>query len=196
MELGELAPLRLIALLAVLAIAALWALRIAADRRRQDRFAALSRSFGSKVVREGEFLSRFPAEIGGRTFDVRRELIGKKGWCVVTAVPLPEVSDLHSVEIRARLMRSRLIDPRDFDFEKHFVVHDLGYPLRNGWLNDRVRGAIGHFYALELPLDQLGIEEGRLIHRAQIPLQRLDNALLREILTRQGAVADALERAL
>jgi hypothetical protein len=134
--------------------------------------------------------------VGGRTFDVRRELVNKRGWLMVTAVPLSEVSDLHSVEIRRRFGRSRLIDPRDFDFEKHFVVHDLGYPLRDGWLTDRVRGAIGYFFAFEPPLDQLGIEEGRLVHRTLEPLQRLDGALLRELLTRQAAVADALERVL
>ena len=204
MELSELAQTRLIALVVGLVIAAVWALSIASGRRRQARFAALAQSFGSRVVREEKSLSRFPVEVDGRSFDVRYQLIGRgvgsggwtPGWYVVTEVPLQGVSELHSAEIRARGKRPQSIDPHDPDFEKYFTVHDAGYPLRQGWLNTHVRGAIAHFYALELPLDPLGIEEGRLIHRANVPVQRLDGALLREILTRQVAVANALESAL
>jgi hypothetical protein len=196
MELNELAQARLVGLVVVVVIAAFWASGIASGRRRQSRFAALAHSFGSEVVREGEFLSRFLAEVGGRTFDVRCTHIGKRGWHVVTQVPLEGVSDLHSTEIRPRAGWPRAIDPRDSEFEKHFTVLDLGYPLRQGWLNAGVRGAIAHFYALDLPRDPLAIEEGRLIHRAHVPVQRLDADILRELLTRQGAVAAALERAL
>ena len=204
MELSELAQTRLIALAVGLVIAMAWVLSIANDRRRQARFAALAHSFGSKVVREGKFLSRFPVEVGGRIFDVRYQHIGRgvgsggwtPGWYVVTEIPLEGVSELHSAEIRARSGLLRVVDPRDSDFEKDFSVRDSGYPLRQGWLNTRMRGAITYFYALELPLDPLGIEEGRLIHRAHVPIKRLDGVLLRDLLTRQVAVADALERAL
>jgi hypothetical protein len=204
MELSELAQIRLITLVVGLVIATVWVLGIAGRRRQQARFAALAQSFGSKVVREGNFLSRFPVEVDGRTFDVRYQHIGRgvgsggwtPGWYVVTEVPLQGVSELHSAEIRARARRPRDIDPHDPDFEKYFTVRDAGYPLRQGWLTGRMRGAIAHFYAFELPLAPLGIEEGRLIHRAHVPVRRLDGALLRELLTRQAAVADALERAL
>jgi hypothetical protein len=203
MELDTLAQARLVVLVVVLAALSIWAGSIAGRRRRQVRFAALARSFGSEVVREGEFLSRFPAEVGGRAFDVRTQYISgvgalglSPGWYVVTETPLQGVSELHSAEIRARGGRPRAIDPRDSDFERHFTVRDAGFPLRDGWLNDGVRGAIARFYALELPLDRLAIEQGRLIHRADLPLRRLDGAILRELLTRQASVAAALERAL
>jgi hypothetical protein len=204
MELSELTQIRLIALGVGLVIVAAWVRGIANGRRRQARFAALAQSFGSRVVREGTFLSRFPVEVDGRAFDVRYQHIGRgvgsggwtPDWYVVTEVPLQGVSELHSAEIRARGRRPRVVDPHDPDFEKYFTVRDAGYPLRQGWLNGRVRGAIAHFYAFELPLDPLGIEEGRLIHRAHVPVQRLDGGLLRDLLTRQVAVADALERAL
>lgn len=199
----ELTYTRLVVLAVVLAMVAVWAYGRARDRRRQARFAALARSFGSEVVREGESLSRFPLEIDGRTFDVRLQHLGRgigsnwsPGWSVITAVALREVSDLHSAEIRPRLRRPRVVDPRDPDFEKHFPVLDAGYPLRQGWLNDRVRGAIAHFYAFELPLDPLVLEEGRLIHRSLLPVKRFGAATLRELLTRQLAVAAALERVL
>jgi hypothetical protein len=204
MDLDELAQARLMALLVVMAAVAIWSGGVASGRRRQARFAALAQSFGSEVVREGEFLSRFPVEVGGQAFDVRYQYIGKggggggwtAGWYVVTEVPLQGVSELHSAEIRARAGRPRVIDARGSDFERNFTVRDAGFPLRDGWLNDPVRGAIAHFYALELTLDPLAIEEGRLIHRAHLPLRRLDSAILRELLTRQVAVAAALERTL
>jgi hypothetical protein len=205
MELSELAQTRLITMGIILILVAFWTRGIVGGRRRQAHFATLAQSFGGKVTREGKFLSRFPAEIDGRTFDVRFQHIGGGGsggggwtpdWYVVTETALQGVSDLHSAEIRARGWRPGVAEPRESDFEKHFTVRDAGYPLRQGWLNDRVRGAIYHFYALELPPDPLGIEEGSLIHRAHLPVRRLDGALLRELLTRQGAVAAALERAL
>jgi hypothetical protein len=202
MELSELTQTRLITMGILLILVAFWTRGIVGGRRRQAHFADLARSFGSQVTREGKFLSRFPVEIDGRTFDVRFQHIGRNSggwtpdWYVVTETALQGVSDLHSAEIRARGRRPGAVEPRESDFEKHFTLRDAGYPLRQGWLNDRVRGAIYHFYALELPPDPLGIEEGRLIHRAHLPVRRLDGALLRELLTRQAAVAAALERAL
>ncbi len=205
MELDELAQARLLVLVVAMVVVAIWTGGIVSGRRRQARFAALAQSVGSEVVREGEFLSRFSIEVGGRTFDVRCQHIGNgggvggscsPGWYVVTDLPLHGVSALHSAEVRARARRPRAIASRDSDFGRHFTVRDVGFPLRDGWLNDRVRGAIAHFYALELPLDPLAIEEGRLLHRAHVPVRRLDGAILRELLTRQVSVAAALEDAL
>lgn len=194
---------RLAVLGVILAIGAFWALSTVRDRRRQAHFAALAQSLGSKAMREGEHLSRFPVEIDGRAFDVRLQHLGGglgsssgPGWCVITKVALQGVLDVHSTEIRPRARRPRGIDLRNSDFEKHFTVHDAGYPLRQGWLNEHVRGAIAHFYALELPLDPLSIEEGHLVHRALLPVQRFSGDTLRELLTRQVAVARALEHAL
>jgi len=200
MALDELTQTRLIVLAVVLAIVAYWLLGRAKDRRRQARFAVLARSLGGEVEREGEFLSRFPVEIAGRRFDVRLQHIGRGsgrgggGWYVVTRVALQGVSELHSVDIRPRFRRLLGGEPRGF--EEDFTLIDAGYPLRAGWLTDRVRGAIASFYALELTPDPLVIEEGRLIHRAHLPVQRFDGPLLRELLTRQAAVAAALEQAL
>lgn len=119
-----------------------------------------------------------------------------RGWTVVTEVPLQGVSELHSADILPRMRLRRDVEALESDFDRNFKVRDAGYPLRDGRLNGRVRGAIAHFYALELPLDRLSIEEARLIHRSSLPLQRFDGAILRELLTRQVAVAAALERAL
>lgn len=199
MELDELTQARLTVLGVILVMVAFWVRGIIKDRRRQARFAALAQSLGSEVMREGEFHSHFPVEIGGRRFHVRLRHLGGRsgpGWCIITEVALQGVLDVHSAEIRARAWRPKVVDPRDPDFGKHFTVLDAGYPLRDGWLNERVRGVIAHFYALELPLDPLSIEEGRLVHRSRLLVQRFNGAILRELLTRQAAVAEALEHAL
>ena len=203
MELGELAQTRLIVLAVVLAILGAWALSRASDRRRARRFADLAAALDREVVREGEYRSRFTIEVDGREVEVRHQHFGRgagatssPGWQVLTSVPLRGVSELHSALIAPRLGRGRPIDPRDEDFERRFRIHDLGMPLRAGWLGPRVRAALAHFYAMELPLATLDLEAARLVHRGSEALLRLDAAAVRELLERQVALAETLERAL
>jgi hypothetical protein len=202
MELGELAQTRLIVLAVVLGILAAWALSRATDRRRARRFASLAATLDRQVVRENEFLSRFTFEVAGREVEVRHQHFGGggersgPGWQVLTSVPLRGVSQLHSARIARRLGRGGPIDPSDEDFERRFRIQDFGMPLRQGWLGPRVRAALAHFYAMDLPLAPLDLEEGRLVHRGSETLLRLGGDRLRELLARQVALAEALERAL
>ena len=69
-------------------------------------------------------------------------------------------------------------------------------PLRTGWLGPRVRAALAGFYALDLPLMDLDLEEARLVHRGYEPLLGIGGEALRELLGRQVELAEALERAL
>lgn len=202
-ELGELAQMRLTVLAVLLAILGAWALSRAAERRRQRRFAALAAALGREVRREGESRFSFEVEVDGRPVEVRHQHHGRgvgmessAGWQVITAVPLRGVSQLHSARIRPRLGRRRPVDPRDADFERRFVVQDFGMPLRAGWLTPRVRAALAGFYALDLPLAALDLEEARLVHRGSERLLGVDGVALREMLARQVALAEALERAL
>lgn len=203
MELGELAQTRLIVLAVVLAILGAWALSRAAERRRARRFAELAAALDRQVVREGESRSRFTVEVDGREVEVSHQHFGRgmgadssPGWQVLTSVPLRGVSELHSARIAPRLGRRRPIDPRDEDFERRFRIHDLGMPLRAGWLGPRVRAALAHFYAMELPLAPLDLEEARLVHRGSEALLGAGRDQLRELLVRQVALAETLERAL
>lgn len=202
MELGELAQTRLIVLAVVLAILAAWALSRASDRRRARRFADLAAALDREVARDGESLHRFTLEVDGREVEVRHQHFGRgvgasssPGWQVLTSVPLRGVSELHSAQIAPRFGRRRPIDPSDEDFARRFRIHDLGMPLRAGWLGPRVRAALAHFYALELPLALLDLEEARLVHRGSEALLRVGGDRLRELLVRQVALAEALERA-
>ena len=202
MELSELAQIRLIALAVGLAILAAWALARAGERRRGRRFAALAASVGRQPVRESEHRWSFTLEVDGRTVEVRHQHLSAgagaergAGWQLLTVVPLRGVSQLHSARIRRRFGRRRAAvdDARPGD---GFAVQDFGMPLRPGWLGPRVAGALAGFYALELPLAPLDVEEGRLVHRAGERLLRIEGAALRQLLERQAAVAAALERAL
>lgn len=152
MEVDGFAQVRPVLLLVFIAALSIWAAGVASGRRRQARFAVLAQSFGSHVERDGEFLSRFPVEVGGRTFDVRCQHIGKgigvggwcsPGWYVVTEVPLQGVSALHSAEIQPRTRRSRVIDPRDSDFGKYFTVRDAGFSPSRRICHSPANGASG-----------------------------------------------------
>jgi hypothetical protein len=195
MELSELAHARLICLAIVLAWIGQWVIRRIDRRRQQARFAALASSFGETVVREGEFLSRFPV-IEGRTFEVRYQHISRNrggSWFLVTETPLAGVSELRSTDIWARAMRPWKVEGLGSDFKKQFRVLD---PAGSEWVNEPVRAALVRFYSLGLPLDRLSVEQSRLIHRWRLPLRRIDAARLREVLARQSEVAAAIESAL
>lgn len=204
MELSELAQIRLIAMIVVLAVLICWALAGASARRRLTRFSSLARSVGAKVAKEGEFLYRFSIELDGRVFDIRHQHIGGRSgaggwapdWYLVTATRLRNVSDLHCADIRPRGRPTTLLESSPTAFERHFSVRDTGYPLRNGWLTEHTRSGISEFYALDLPLEPLAIEEATLVHQSRHLLRRLQAVDLRELLIRQAAVASALEAAL
>lgn len=121
---------------------------------------------------------------------------GSSGWHVVSELRLQGVSELHSADIRRRSWRRRIVEADAAEFETHFEIRDAGLPLRNGWLNPGMRETIVRFFALGLSNDPLSIENARLIHRSRLALRKFDGAALRELLTRQFAVAAALERTL
>ena len=187
---------RLIVTAVLLVIAALLALGRLGDRRRQARLDSLATAMGGKLVSEPGYHWHVTATVADRTFTVRHRYLSKGGgWVVFTELPLDGVSQLHAVDVRRRLGRHP-VDPRDADFARHFAVHDLGMPLRDGWMTPRVRGALAHFFAHELATGTLSIEEGRLVHRGFAPLRRYTPLALRELLGRHAALAAALERSL
>jgi hypothetical protein len=95
----------------------------------------------------------------------------------------------------SRARRARLLRPRS-RIRTDFEIRDQGYPLTQGWATEPTRDAIYAFHSQGLPLELLSIEEARLVHRTRTPLSRFEGEGLRRLLTRQAAVAAALERAL
>lgn len=201
MELDELTATRLIVALVCLGIALVWIAGRASDRRRRARFARLAAACGAQADHVSAFLSTFAIEVDGRRFAVSYRHIGGRhtpgwvtGWYLVTETVLRGVSELHAVEIRPR-RRGRRRD-RGADFAAAFDVRDLGMPLPHGWVTERVHASLAAFYDLDLPLELLSVEEGRLVHRAPVALGAIGAETVRELLSRQGSVAAALERAL
>jgi len=194
-----------IAIGVVLAVGMLiWLDGLLRNRRRRARFAALAQSFGSQVVREGEFLARFTAVVEDRSFEIRDEHLGPplRGYFLVAAAPLAGAGwAMHEVEIQRGSMRRRVLRALnvttlrsgDEAFDERFSVSETGVPVRLGWLDSHVRSAITQFYESRLSLDRLVIQDGQLIHRARAPWKQFDATALRELLVRQSAVAAALE---
>lgn len=198
---SELLPARIAVVALVVAVLAGWAMARVAARRRQARFEALARSLGSTAVRDGEFLLRFTVELAERTFEVRYQHLGSSGgaggpsgWYLVSSARLQGVSALHSVDVGPRSRRDLGRAVAAGDLASAFIVRDAGYPLREGWLTAAVGRALAEFYALDLPLGALALEEAALVHRLRRSLRGLGGSELRELLSRQAAVASALER--
>jgi len=189
------APERLIAVAVVAAIVLAWLGSNASTRRRLARFHEIARAFGTKAVRENELLLRFQTKIADRTVDVRYQHL-RYGWFLVSAMRLENVLDVHSVDVRPIRRPAKRSDLDKDAFDRHFAVDDLGYPLRDGWLNERMRDALFAFYSMPLPVDKLVIEKATLIHRSGLPLRRLGRDTLRELMTRQAEIAEVLERTL
>jgi hypothetical protein len=203
MELDALTQGRIAVACVVFVFVAWWLWSSFVDRRHRARFDALASALGATVSAESEFRWVFSLDVAGRMFQVERTHRGGAGsqnagpgWLLITSTPLAGVADTHSATIRPKRLRSLPADARDADFAERFVIRDHGYPLRDGWLGERVRTAILHFYRQDLPLGTLDIEGGRLAHLMSVELTKLGPAALRELLERQAGVADALERAL
>jgi hypothetical protein len=195
MESGELMETRLIAGGVIAAVSLWFVLARHVDLRRRRRFDALAQVMGGEVVAETGHRWLFAVQVSGRPVEVRYWLLPKGPWHLVTSVSLAGVSELHAVDIRPRL-GARVIDGRDADFERQVAVHDLGLPLREGWLQPGVRGALGHLFAHPLAGGTLSIEEGRLVLRSAVSLPQVDAGALRQLLDRLVATAAAVERAL
>jgi hypothetical protein len=186
----ELTQIRLTVFAVVGAIAAAWVIANRSAARLEKRFAELGQSLGVRVDRENEFLSRFLIDVNGRAFEVKRQHIGRIGWLLVTTTELSGVSALHSADVRPRSNRKKASLASADDF----VVRDLGYPLREGWLTAATVQSLRTFYDTELPLEPLHVEEGKLIHRSPSLLGRLDGPRLHDFLSRLGTLASQLER--
>jgi hypothetical protein len=189
------APERLIPIGVVAVIVLWWLSARASERRRFARFEEIARAFGAEVVRESDRLLRFQTRIADRDVDVRYQHM-RYGWFLVTAMRLANVLDVHSVDVRPRRRPANRSDLDEGTFDRHFAIDDLGYPLREGWLNERMRDALYAFYSTRLPVDKLVIEKATLLHRSALPLRRFDGDTLRELMSRQAEVAAVLERTL
>lgn len=188
-------PERWIAAVAIVVIVLSWAGARASLRRRLARFDDLARAFDTHAVHEHEHLLRFNVTMENRKVDVRYQH-QRYGWFLVTAIPLANVLDTHSAEVRPVRRAGQRSDLDGAGFERHFAIDDYGYPLREGWTSVPVRDALYAFYGMRVPLVKLVIEKGELLHRSPLPLHRFQHDMLRSLISHQVEVAEALERAL
>ena len=179
------------------------------SRRYARRFKTLSTAFG----REGAPLSdqSFTAMVGERQFEVKHvyrtsttsvgTTRGPYGHLLVSSTMLAARRwELHGVDIvrgGVRLRKAlghRLLTTGDAEFDAKYAVREDGIPIRERWLDQATRAAIANFYELPSATGTIWIQEGRLSHLISSPWKGVDGASLQALLTRQAALASALER--
>lgn len=177
-------------------------------RRAAARLATLAQTARATVHREDAFTSWFTMTVDGRLFDVRRELRstsrgssyrGPSGHLLITSTPLAGPRwQMHQVDVsQARLprfLRARMPKTGDAAFDGRFVVTEDGLPVRDGWLDAATRTAITAFFDLPTASGPIWVREQQLQHLADDTWLRLDLAALTTLLSRQAALAAALER--
>ena len=135
-----------------------------ARRRRAKAFEAWASLYGTKVEWVNETSGRFAVTFEDREIefmDVRRGGgIGSESSAaqyLMVATRLHGTSwDLHSVDITRRWKTSEV-------FEESFKIHDLGLPMRDGWLSAAVRRAIGASFAPANRVRKISIDAGQLV---------------------------------
>lgn len=177
-------------------------------RRRQhaSRHRALAAASGATTTRVDAFTEWFSVTVGGRVFEVRRELRirggvsyrGPTGHMLVTSTPLAGSRwEVHQVDITPGRVPKWLGGPKnvteDAAFDGRFMVTQDGVPVRDGWLDAPTRAAVTAFFDTPGVDGRVWLQEARLQYLALRP-ETMDANLLGTALRQQSALATALER--
>jgi hypothetical protein len=175
-------------------------------------FEDLARALGIDAVREpDEFTQSFLMTVDGRTFEVRHEYRasrhrggsegyrGPTGHLLITSTPLSgERWEMHQVDIVPGGAPSLFGDAPhktgDEAFDRRFLVRQDGIPVRDTWLDQATRAAFGSFFDTPGATGPAWVQEQRLQHFIRAPWKGIDGPVLRALLQKQAALADALER--
>jgi hypothetical protein len=160
------------------------------EAKRRAWFDSIASAFGVQAEHVSEFHSRFATEVDGRRCEVAHRYgsrgLGESsnvGWRLIVTIPLNGVSDIYSL----------VLQPSSDPDDRGVRVRNSGFNPREGWLNDDVRAAIGHFYEVAPRREPLDVAAGNLTYSSA---ERVDGASLRARVDRLVPVATALERAL
>ena len=166
------------------------------SRRRNEAFAALAQRFGATVDRLGESSTRFVITVAGRELEVRdahrgggigSQTSGSQYFTVSTRLR-GRAWDLHSVDITRRRRPSE-------NFEAAFKVHDLGLPMREGWLDPQVRSAIAAAFSPDHRLGKISIDAGELVYLLRESPGDLSPPQLEAIMVSNADLATLIEAA-
>lgn len=177
-------------------------------RRYARRFAALAEGLGASTTRGDEFTEWLSVEVGGRPFEVRRELRmrgggasyrGPTGYLLITSTPLASNRwAMHQVEVlqgrRPSLFGKAPLATGDEAFDARFLVRQDGDPVRDGWLDAPTRAAVTALFDTPGAAGSLAVEEQALRLLVTEPWDGIEPASLRALLHQQAALATALER--
>jgi hypothetical protein len=174
-------------------------------RRYTKRFRELARAFGQDGA------DVFTTEVAGRQFEVKCQyrtdqgpvgtVRGPYGYLLVTTTSLRSPRwELHGVDFEKGNVRLHkalghaLTTTGDAKFDAQFIVREDGVPVRENWLDAPARAAIVRFYELPESRGTTWIQEAKLSHLIAAPWKGINESSLRELMTRQAALATELER--
>jgi hypothetical protein len=173
------------AIVAVFLIAHAWSVR--SERRRRAWFDAVAAALKAKAEHGPEDCSQCIVTIGGRSMAIAHGYVGRQmgmslrpGRTLRCAIPLKGVPDIYN--FRFRTTGGGAVES---------TVH--GYAPHENWQTPALRQALTALFENASRFDTLDAEGGALVFRS---FNRYDGPALRAILSRQIAVADALERTL
>jgi hypothetical protein len=161
------------------------------ERRRRSAVDSLAMAFGATAEHNTDATSRFYVNVGDRRSEIAqgykcRTADGRyvRGYRLIIAVPLRDVSDIYNLSFKRR------DDQRN---AKSLSVQDSGYHPRDGWLTAALRDAIFDFYDSAGDREPLNIEAGALVYATN---RRRDGPALRDLVKHQLNVATSIERTL
>jgi len=165
------------------------------SRRRTEGLASLATLYGTEVTWLTERSGSFVVTFGTREIEVRDAYTGGGLGSSTGSWPYLTLSttlrgrawDLHAVDITRRRTRSHV-------FEDVFKVHDLGMPMREGWLTPAVRSSIAVAFEPAHPLRKISIEAGKLVFVLSVEPRRLEPATCESLLSALTELATQVER--
>jgi len=162
-----------------------------AERRRRSWVDSLATAFGATAEHAPDATSRFYVKVGDRRAEIaqgwrcrtadRRYV---RGYRLIIAVPLRNVSDIYNLTFRRRNGQRNV---------ESLTVRNSGYHPRDGWLTAALRDAIFDFYDSASELAPLNLEAGALVYATN---RRVDGPALRDLVQHQLNVAKSIERTL
>jgi hypothetical protein len=176
-------------------------------RHHRARFERLARALGTEAARGRDpWPLSFTVQVDGRAFEVHYDHFASNrldlrpsGHVLVSSTLLSGSAwTLHEVDIVPgavpRWLRPKHPTPGAAAQDAPFQVRSAGSPVRQGWFDTECRAAVTAFYALGREVGPMQVRAQTLTHHTSAPWPARDGESLRELLRRQAAVAEALER--
>ena len=179
-------------------------------RKFRRQFDALASALGRPRSADRDWPFRVPVSAGERPFELWYDFrtrsraegyrLAPTGHMLIATTKLSGTRwPLHQVDItQVDGWMSKVVGSKratgDPDFDPRFIVTQAGPHVRDGWLDEPTRAAVGRFFGVAPPGGRLWVREGDLQFLMHTPWPAADGAALQTLLEHQAALATALEK--